>query len=810
MFKSFNKGISSPIAILIIGLVIVIIGGGILAWQRGWIGKELTPKAQPTPTTTPAVTNLNLTTTKLATLPVEVEYIPYLVGGPPPQKDIYIFGPYITFSPDGQKVAFIVHNEKEGKEFVMINGEKEESYDKIDNLIFNSNGEQLVYTAREGNQEFVVVNGEKIDSYDVNNLIPNSIIFSLDGKQLAYTGCKGGKYFLVINGVEIESRDIVDQYGGSPIWGLTFSSNGQMLAYIIEENGGCYSGKSIVIVRESNGEKKEYDFNTPCINYSSLIFSSNNQRFAYGAYNGKHAVIVDGIESKSYNYISSFVFSPDSKKVAYSANKGGSGFNKYAVLVVDNEEKEMKNYLDISNLIFSPDSQQLAFIANTKEGYRVVINSQEGKTYGRIEKFIFSPDSKKLAYIAWDGWEGGKKRIVIDNKEQEAFYDVLSDPTFSPDSKNLAYIVEGDKSFVMLNDKKGPLYDEIWNLSFSPDGKYITYGAKLGNELWWIAEKVEEFGIEQEETVSQKDLIQNFYKAIEDRNEKLLISYFTPPVTEKEKERYDWLTGADLPNHPYRVLLRTKISNPSIKYIENIEEGKFKVTVIDEFQSWDNSTAKWSDPASRNIYFILVQKGDKWLIDKYIWDDYNKVFYTEKYSGFGQEEIITDFADWKNYYINYEPFYSSIKYPLIYEKDPKYENCIPYIVKEENKPPLIFIGPLVFSFESADGLTLEVYVDRKVAKLKPDPKEGIFVSELLSRENILLGSYTVKREAIKIHGRIVAASEYLPYDIYTKMGDKILHINYDDGILTECTLNSDQKPSDMAELMLSTFGFSEE
>jgi len=43
MWKFLNKGMSTPIGILIIILVAVIVGGGVLAWQYGWLGKILTP-----------------------------------------------------------------------------------------------------------------------------------------------------------------------------------------------------------------------------------------------------------------------------------------------------------------------------------------------------------------------------------------------------------------------------------------------------------------------------------------------------------------------------------------------------------------------------------------------------------------------------------------------------------------------------------------------------------------------------------------------------------------------------------------------
>lgn len=41
----------------------------------------------------------------------------------------------------------------------------------------------------------------------------------------------------------------------------------------------------------------------------------------------------------------------------------------------------------------------------------------------------------------------------------------------------------------------------------------------------------------------------------------------------------------------------------------------------------------------RKVSFIVVKGGDKWLIDKYKWEDPTKIFRAEKYSGFGHKEI---------------------------------------------------------------------------------------------------------------------------------------------------------------------------
>ena len=64
----------------------------------------------------------------------------------------------------------------------------------------------------------------------------------------------------------------------------------------------------------------------------------------------------------------------------------------------------------------------------------------------------------------------------------------------------------------MIDGKKGKSFDSVWFpaaavidveryainpffpykfITFSPDKKYIVYGAKLGNEIWWISDEIE-------------------------------------------------------------------------------------------------------------------------------------------------------------------------------------------------------------------------------------------------------------------------------------------------------------------------------
>lgn len=170
----------------------------------------------------------------------------------------------------------------------------------------------------------------------------------------------------------------------------------------------------------------------------------------------------------------------------------------------------------------------------------------------------------------------------------------------------------------------------------------LVAGSFLAWRNWWPG---------QEET-EVKNLVQQLYKAIEEQNGDLVMTYFTPPETPEEKERYNWLTAADFPEGQrfFRGFLRVKIANLTIKSIKKLDKGKFQVNLTDEFQSYSNADPVGYGPVvKRNIVIIAVKMDNKWLIDEWNYPAYK--YKVNKYSGFGQEEIISnnETAHWQTY-----------------------------------------------------------------------------------------------------------------------------------------------------------------
>jgi len=107
--------------------------------------------------------------------------------------------------------------------------------------------------------------------------------------------------------------------------------------------------------------------------------------------------LIDQIDFSSWERLS-FRVSPDCKRIAYAATKGGKFF-----IVVDGQE-DKTSYDNVSSPLFSPDSQRVAYTARDGDKVFVVVDGVESKRYDRVGHPVFSDDSQRLAYTAQDGY----------------------------------------------------------------------------------------------------------------------------------------------------------------------------------------------------------------------------------------------------------------------------------------------------------------------------------------------------------------------------------------------------------------------
>jgi len=236
----------------------------------------------------------------------------------------------------------------------------------------------------------------------------------------------------------------------------------------------------------------------PAFKITSIKVNPVTGGLAYIGYipESKKMFMVDGREGKQYDGIGGFIFSPDGRRLAYSALDGDGRW----FMVVDS--KEGKRYTAIGrSYAFSPDSQKLVYFAQRGAKWVMVTDEAEGKEHDRMGGFAFSSDGRRLGYAAMDG--DGKWFMVIDGQE-EKHYDGIgaSSFVFSRDGSRTAYAAKMDKKWVIVVDgKEGRQYDALSEGPyFSLDGKSVSYIARKGT--WTMVVDNEETGFHGEETAS--------------------------------------------------------------------------------------------------------------------------------------------------------------------------------------------------------------------------------------------------------------------------------------------------------------------
>jgi len=278
---------------------------------------------------------------------------------------------------------------------------------------------------------------------------------------------------------------------------FTVSPDGQRVAYVVPADAGRR-------VKVDGKEGKGYGG----ILEGSLIFSPDSKRAAYVAVKGKkRIVVIEEVESREWgaigvprktlvNYgwlaeapqeawyqasgVAAPAFSPDSRQVAYGAERNGTWF-----LVVDGvEQSAPREDCDlITNPAFSPDGARIAYLMRSKDAkWRVVLGDSVGKEYDGIGggSLRFSPDGR-LAYAAK---RDNKWFILLEGAEGE-HYDGVKSLTWSSNGR-LAFVAKNGEDWIaVLDGVKGKAYKEIRDLTFSPDGKRAAYAAKRGDV--WVA-----------------------------------------------------------------------------------------------------------------------------------------------------------------------------------------------------------------------------------------------------------------------------------------------------------------------------------
>jgi len=226
-----------------------------------------------------------------------------------------------------------------------------------------------------------------------------------------------------------------------------------------------------------------------------LMFSNDCRRFGYVAVkDNRQVLVVDGKPTPPY-YSLNWLFSPDGKRVAYSA-RVAPGEPEFVVA----DGKRGPDYDYVGRLIFSPDSRHLAYQTRKGKMDYVVLEGKAAQAYDCWAWPFFSPDSQHLAWMSAGG-NGGRMSVGPSGPRPEGLYAVvdgtpvfkglhvwLKNPTFNPVGGRLACEASRDQErFIAVDGKLGPAFDEIGHAGpvFSADGKHVGYSARRGKK-WMV------------------------------------------------------------------------------------------------------------------------------------------------------------------------------------------------------------------------------------------------------------------------------------------------------------------------------------
>jgi len=337
------------------------------------------------------------------------------------------------------------------------------------------------------------------------------------------TGHSKGK--VVVDGKEsptyLQVYDTTAAWHFAPLWPGTFSADGKHYAYIMypEKNrrttgindgiGNPHGVTRVKVVVDGEESRHHYQAIEGCSffyargpgrNAIAPMFSPDGKRTAYvAAYNyDDWTVVVDGRDHPRHHAVGPPVFSPDSRKIAYPVafepkrkEPWGPGPDPMWYISVDGR-RASQTWHGVRLPVFSPDSRKMAYVAArcVKEGRGPI--TLTGPYHTGVGRFIAEVNEvcwpHSHPYTLYTHTAGTfRERVIVNNRPEWEFDEIVSEPLFSPDSDRLAYIVrDGSNYRVMIDRKKSKMYHRIsrTSLVFSPDSRYVAYAAGSGD---WVS-----------------------------------------------------------------------------------------------------------------------------------------------------------------------------------------------------------------------------------------------------------------------------------------------------------------------------------
>lgn len=239
--------------------------------------------------------------------------------------------PYIRFSPDGERFAYIAKQADGAR--VVVDGMAGLLFDAVhwDSTPFSPDSRHVAYLAVREGSYVAVRDGVVGRSYDAIR----SLEFSLDSKHLTYVAQRDGLEYAVIDGTE--EKAIARAPAKQTVSVILHNGLRSIVPGKPDQGLITTAGRVVTLVQRGDTWDLAID-GVPCglpgNPYPEAIASPDGRRIACAVGRGrKWFVGVDGVAGSGYDDVTNITFSPDNRHLAYTGKRGDTW-----VIVVDGME----------------------------------------------------------------------------------------------------------------------------------------------------------------------------------------------------------------------------------------------------------------------------------------------------------------------------------------------------------------------------------------------------------------------------------------------------------------------------------------
>lgn len=395
----------------------------------------------------------------------------------------YAPGTILTLSAKGMRLAS-THTKDNGKFVVMIDGVEGAEYDQVLLVVptlevqyfadgrmsgvtikefgpvaFSPDGKHSAFAALLGEDVVVILDGKEIFRAKQSQSAPPVALmqFTPDSQHLYFykaTGDTMQSFQLMMDG-----KAVTPAFDQTPP--LIFNADGSH--WLLSGGNPKKPLETFLIV---DGKDVGYSGDRP-------RFTPDGKHVVSIARTGTQPTVLrDGkpmLVAKAYN-IDSFKVSPAGDVLTIAKTQDHKSFLYLNdKLVADSEGV-------VGEISFSKDGKHWAAKGMTGLGvaYWIMLDGKKHKDYKIVGGVVFSADSTKCAYFAQSdqGW-----RMVVNGEEGEANAISVGGPYFAATGDIMVYTAGPNATKVYYNGKVSPPHHSIWGLELSPDGSRCAYYA---------------------------------------------------------------------------------------------------------------------------------------------------------------------------------------------------------------------------------------------------------------------------------------------------------------------------------------------